>query len=754
MANSIVRLPYQYFGDPNRGRPLFDADIYIGEPDLDPADIPNNQKTVTARQGDGTEVTIAQPIATNSGGYPVDDSGNTIELLVDGAYSILVLDRQGNQEFYSTNVEEGAPVTFDDTPVFYRSTLSVALADEDMTIGQSVITGGYTTENDGGGAHYVVVAGGTGVDDGGSYIDKTDGSGLQFELVRPSKLNTAIFGVNGSSTDGLQMSRLVEYIDTIGGGEIEYASNVTLDRPIELRTNHYHNLNGFTVSQLDNSGTDIFKTKDFDTLTGVGPLVDAPFNFKVHNGKVDGNYLEDFELAAAGGDTTVNNTAGFGFRLFGSQYSIQVTLDNCAQVGFYSEVVDYTGYGLEQMCSININGRVFGKEAIVYRGPADVEIGPCTVGAVGWLATQAERISTVVMSDIYPTEEVAVMVSDESGVYHGHHEFNFLHLYGNLSGWGYRTEETPRLKGDHMVCENCRGGANFGTRVWGGIAMLECHSNGRQPSDLAGTLTILPDIQNDSLQAFQIISTIRRSKLEAPTYLGYNGTGRNGIVTIDYFSLTDSGTGLPPIGDVANIAGSNNKITINARDVTGDVAYTDCISSDINLIGRGVSGNVLNRFSGETSGNVGNVFTINATDSGNCINLDGLVSFEKINLTANLNTGQTLFSGDSLDVETRAVNIDVSARIDSTISSSRRRGNTNLDNTTTTEQTISVAHGFFQTPDISFVKFGLVDPSPSWTGTLDYLYLQSADASNLTFVYKLGSVGTSGPLVLTWSVEI
>jgi len=112
MANAVVQLPVEYFPDTNKGRPLWDAKIYIGTIDLDPR-IPANQKVVTGRQENGTEVALAQPVRTNSGGVPVDASGNIVTLLVDGAYSMAVDDRQDNQKYYFANVLSGSPLTFE-----------------------------------------------------------------------------------------------------------------------------------------------------------------------------------------------------------------------------------------------------------------------------------------------------------------------------------------------------------------------------------------------------------------------------------------------------------------------------------------------------------------------------------------------------------------------------------------------------------------------------------------------------------------
>ena len=67
MANAIVRLPLGYFPDPNKGRPLGNAKIYVGIVDLDPR-ILANQLTVTGRQESGLDVPLPQPIRTSFGG--------------------------------------------------------------------------------------------------------------------------------------------------------------------------------------------------------------------------------------------------------------------------------------------------------------------------------------------------------------------------------------------------------------------------------------------------------------------------------------------------------------------------------------------------------------------------------------------------------------------------------------------------------------------------------------------------------------
>lgn len=104
-----VRLPYEYYPDPTRGRPVFNGFIYVGQPDTDPQVI-SNQLQVVAIQEDGISVPIAQPIRTSAGGVP-ELNGSPIQLQVSGAYSIKVLDKFGAQVYYAASLVSGVTPT-------------------------------------------------------------------------------------------------------------------------------------------------------------------------------------------------------------------------------------------------------------------------------------------------------------------------------------------------------------------------------------------------------------------------------------------------------------------------------------------------------------------------------------------------------------------------------------------------------------------------------------------------------------------
>lgn len=104
-----VRLPYNYYPDPTRGRPVFNGFIYVGLPDTDPQ-ITSNQIAVTAVQEDGFSVPIAQPIRTGAGGVPILN-GSPVQLQVGDEYSIKVLDSQQVQVYYAPSVVGGVQPT-------------------------------------------------------------------------------------------------------------------------------------------------------------------------------------------------------------------------------------------------------------------------------------------------------------------------------------------------------------------------------------------------------------------------------------------------------------------------------------------------------------------------------------------------------------------------------------------------------------------------------------------------------------------
>lgn len=232
MALNTVINPYEYFNDPNVGRPIFNGDIYVGEIDLDP-EIPANQKQVSAKQEDGTIVPISQPVKTNSGGNPTYN-GSPVVLLVNGNYSIRVNDSQGNQEFYQANVNNGVPATKDEVYILY-DTADAAASDTGLSVGEGVATLGRSSINDTGGGFYLVVAGGTGTNDGGLYIDMSNGNQLFLisGIRHVRHWGAAGDGVTDDSSAFDNMDAALGYV-LANAGDYRINTNTTISGDIEF----------------------------------------------------------------------------------------------------------------------------------------------------------------------------------------------------------------------------------------------------------------------------------------------------------------------------------------------------------------------------------------------------------------------------------------------------------------------------------------------------------------------------------------
>lgn len=92
--------PIQYIPNPDLFATIGLGELYIGVVDGDPAAEPADRIQVyIARQND-TDLPISQPIELSAGGVPVY-LGSPVTLKIDQEYSIAVLDKNGQQVFYS-----------------------------------------------------------------------------------------------------------------------------------------------------------------------------------------------------------------------------------------------------------------------------------------------------------------------------------------------------------------------------------------------------------------------------------------------------------------------------------------------------------------------------------------------------------------------------------------------------------------------------------------------------------------------------
>ena len=219
MADNIVRLPMDYFGDPTKGKPIANGFLYIGEPDLDP-EVLGNRKNVVLRQEDGTEVTIlpgGQPMNIGAGGY-VLYNGSPVQVLTSGNYSIKANDKLGAQKFYIENVLDigaGKPALEDDIAI-RRDYVADMKADVYAKDGQYFILEDYANGNNAGTMFFKCKTG-TGTDDGGSVINH-DTLNLRFEQDFGAVVNARQFGVtfDGATDDTAAWVNLCAFFKNSG----------------------------------------------------------------------------------------------------------------------------------------------------------------------------------------------------------------------------------------------------------------------------------------------------------------------------------------------------------------------------------------------------------------------------------------------------------------------------------------------------------------------------------------------------------
>jgi hypothetical protein len=103
------------------------------------------------------------------------------------------------QDLDSFNTITGDIILASEIKVF--TNVAALEASDDLDVGQVVKTKGYTTANDGGGAEYIIVGGGTGTADGGSYLDLALN---QAELsLKGAEVKATWFGVNSNNADNI-----------------------------------------------------------------------------------------------------------------------------------------------------------------------------------------------------------------------------------------------------------------------------------------------------------------------------------------------------------------------------------------------------------------------------------------------------------------------------------------------------------------------------------------------------------------------
>lgn len=215
MSTNRVMNPYDYFPDFNKGRPIHNGQIFVGQVGLDP-EVPANQKDVTFLDACDCPVgqILMQPIRTSSGGVPIYN-GSPIRLFVEGSYSLKVNDRNGVQVYYSRDVTNGIPITsdqigtdFDQIPlntdiVYPAANVTALRALTGITVGQSFYLEGHTNAGLGAGSLLATKAVTSEIDDNGLLFIV---DGIVIERIGALSVSFEDFG----ALEGLESSTSIE----------------------------------------------------------------------------------------------------------------------------------------------------------------------------------------------------------------------------------------------------------------------------------------------------------------------------------------------------------------------------------------------------------------------------------------------------------------------------------------------------------------------------------------------------------------
>lgn len=210
-------LPYDYYPNDTQGRPLFNAYIYMGVPNLDP-ETPANQIDVYGQQEDGSNVLLAQPIRTGAGGVPMYNGSPVVLKTDESFYSIKILDRDLQQIYYNENV--AAVITASSGSIVNKVNTVADLAATQVIAGAVYYLKEYNAGTGVGGGELLGVAGSATYNN----VLTFEGIGGYFKRINYSNLNAAMSGVYGSGTETAKFQAIYDVASV--GDEITISPGV------------------------------------------------------------------------------------------------------------------------------------------------------------------------------------------------------------------------------------------------------------------------------------------------------------------------------------------------------------------------------------------------------------------------------------------------------------------------------------------------------------------------------------------------
>ena len=326
-----------------------------------------------------------------------------------------------------------------------------------------------------------------------------------------------------------------------------------------------------------------------DVIRSAGFEAASPITrFGLRDLTVDGNYFENNWNAA---NALINNTRGFGFRLYGYACEISVRYVNVAEIGFYIDGPAAVPPQDEIFVGLEILGKISGKEGIVLRGPNDYLAIRLWQG-LGGIQPRPTAETTFAVSTLFPGDPVDGIVVDGDNI-----EFGTVHAYANWSGTGFRTRGTNRIEGTHLISESNRAQVRLSQYTYGGIALVSLrnvamiHPNWTAPVPVytkpdPNWDAITMDNSRYEIAALKIARTITgRNRVPGTTGLVINGS--NNIIKMTPWRSTptdplDADYPHKYSGDELVIYGAQNIVDITSDSPIGTDAIL--VAGDDNIV--------------------------------------------------------------------------------------------------------------------------------------------------------------------------
>jgi hypothetical protein len=539
-------------------------------------------------------------------------------------------------------------------------------------------------------------------------------------------------------------------------------------------------------SYLAGAGRGATIIKALPTLTGniiqtAGLGVSDVYDFGLSAFSLDGNYLSgDWSSSAS----VINRSLGNCIELQGAGWDVDIECYNTPETAFVArDLMAAVPKSQSTWCRLAIDSRVSGKEGVVLLGTNDYIVPEIFVGLAGMLPRPSSS-TTFAVSTRYAGQPVDGVVLDGINV-----EVGTIHAYACWSGRGFATRNTCRLKVDHLISESNNGQVHLSAGTYGaGIGKLETRNLGVLHPNWTAAIPAYtaPDSRWDvltveTLAPFSLgdVYIYRNVPMSIQRVVGTLGANLTGDHICGRFFLNNTQTevsggpesgGVFKTGDGLRITGKYNDIVVDSRSTRGACITLETTSraNTIRLNIRDNDGRALvlrgndHKIDGVIYGNIGTANAALYRDAGgtnsyrnsrvdltlkNCeLNIEtvGQPATEALNLTVEARSTDIVFTGTALD-RNRQQMWRINALFGTAFKTTcGRTKSTTYDETIITEQTITVAHDWLFAPAVEQVSWSLSDSASISNAVVDYIRLNSVDATNLVFKVKLSAPATNG----------